>query len=161
MHHVPPSFEYYHTHKRKASGPRDPKKRIPGRTDRSPLRGSPEGETPLARGLGDVPPVTKMISEGGRVGPTKVYRRETSESPPSPTILSPKDQTSAARRPPPQANAAMPLPPPPIPSHPTIPYPTLMPTHTRPPALTPLALPLSLPPRSTAQCGRCSPTAAS
>ncbi len=35
------------------------------------LRGSPEGVSPLARGLGDVPPLPKT-SEGGWVGPTNV-----------------------------------------------------------------------------------------
>ncbi len=37
------------------------------------LRGSPEGETPLARGLGDVPPLPKT-SEGGWAQPTSQCR---------------------------------------------------------------------------------------
>ena len=34
------------------------------------VKGESRGaQPPLARGLGDVPPVTKLTSEGGRVGP--------------------------------------------------------------------------------------------
>ena len=44
-----------------------------GRRTSPPERGeSRGGHPPLARGLGDVPPVMKETSEGGRVGPTNV-----------------------------------------------------------------------------------------
>jgi hypothetical protein len=37
--------------------------------------GSPEGNAPLARGLGDVPPINNTL-EGGRVGTIQVFRLE-------------------------------------------------------------------------------------
>ena len=40
--------------------------------DLAPVKGESRGVSPLARGLGDVPPVMKKTSEGGRVGPTNV-----------------------------------------------------------------------------------------
>ena len=60
--------------------PAVPQEKHSGRTHRPSPRGSPEGSPPpLGRraALGDVPPVSKTTSEGGRVGPSRSHRRET------------------------------------------------------------------------------------
>ena len=123
--------------------PAGPQEKHSGRTDRPSPRGSPEGSPPplgQASRSGGCAPSFQNNLRGRAGGPnSRSHRRETvlpaiANLHKLPSSLR-RTKPPLPRRPPPQANAAMPLPPPPIPSHPTIPYPTPMHTHTRPTAI--------------------------
>ena len=101
--------------------PAVPQEKHSGRTDRPSPRGSPEGSPPpLGRraALGDVPPVSKTTSEGGRVGPSRSHRRETHRPRHNPRPTPALGTTSPSKTRP--ARCHLPLPPHPL--HP-LPYP--------------------------------------